>query len=116
MFFKKSKAAEAETPAPVVTSEATPVAPSGNVSVPEISPVKEKDVGTCSPDSRSISSSDSKRKVETTGLDEAKALDRMHEEEEIVYPTGAKLVFITFALCLSVFLMALVRIAPLDLG
>ncbi len=115
MFFKKSKPAEAANPAPV-TPEATPVAPSHTVSVAEISHAKEKEVGTFSPDSRSISSSDSKRKVETTGLDEAKALDRMDVEEEIVYPTGAKLAFITFALCLSVFLMALVCIALLGLG
>ena len=115
MFFKKSKPAEAANPAPV-TSEATPVAPSENVSLSEISHAKEKEIATVSPDSRSISSSDSKRKVETTGLDEAKALDRVDEEEEIVYPTGAKLAFITFALCLSVFLMALVCTATSGFG
>ena len=54
--------------------------------------------------------------METIALDEARVLDEMDEEEEIVYPTGAKLAFITFALCLSVFLMALVCTAFLKLG
>lgn len=116
MLFKKSKPAEAASPAPV-QSEATPVVPSENVSISEISHDKEKETATMSPaDSRSISSSHSKRKMESTGLDEAKALDRMDEEEEIVYPTGAKLALITLALCLSVFLMALVCTALLTLG
>jgi hypothetical protein len=99
MLFKKSKAAEA---APA-KSEATTVAPSENVSEKEVE--QEKEVPTIPADTRSISSSSS-NKMETTGLEEAKALDK--PDDEIVYPTGAKLAFITFALCLSVFLMALV--------
>ncbi len=54
--------------------------------------------------------------MESTGLDEAKALDKMDGEEDIVYPTGAKLALITLALCLSVFLMALVCTALLTLA
>ncbi|ERF75088.1 hypothetical protein EPUS_04870 [Endocarpon pusillum Z07020] len=103
MLFKKSKPAEAADPS-LAKSEATPVAPSENVSISELSQEKEKEV---SPDSRSLSSANSKRNMEPTGSDEAKALDEVDEEEEIIYPTGAKLAFITFALCLSVFLMAL---------
>jgi hypothetical protein len=34
-------------------------------------------------------------------------LDKVDDEEDIVYPTGAKLASITFALCISVFLLAL---------
>jgi hypothetical protein len=105
MFFKKSKPAEALDPA-VPQTEVSTATPSENVSVSDIEQEKEKNITTAAPDSRSIRSSDSRRKTETTGLDEAKALD--HLEDEIVYPTGAKLAFITFALCISVFLMALV--------
>lgn len=45
--------------------------------------------------------------VETTPVKEAEALDKL--SDEIVYPTGSKLAIITLALCLSVFLVALVR-------
>ena len=44
--------------------------------------------------------------VETTGLEEAEALDKLSEEPE--YPTGMKLAIITIALCFSVFLVAIV--------
>ena len=47
-----------------------------------------------------------KRVVEETPVEEAAALDKLSEEPE--YPTGAKLFVISVALCLSVFLMALV--------
>ena len=45
--------------------------------------------------------------MEETPLEEAAALDKL--DDEIEYPTGAKLAIITAALCLSVLLMALVR-------
>ncbi|KAL8713504.1 MAG: hypothetical protein Q9220_002366 [cf. Caloplaca sp. 1 TL-2023] len=45
--------------------------------------------------------------IEATPVQEAAALDRLPEEEEPEYPTGAKLTIITISLCLSVFLMAL---------
>jgi len=48
-----------------------------------------------------------KKVVEATPLDEAEALDKLDDEQE--YPKGAKLGIITASLCLSVFLMALVR-------
>jgi hypothetical protein len=46
------------------------------------------------------------KKEESAALEEAKALDT--EEAEIEYPHGLKLAVITLALCLSVFLVALV--------
>lgn len=45
--------------------------------------------------------------VKTTPVEEAAALEKLNDE--IVYPSGAKLAIITTALCLSVFCMALVR-------
>lgn len=45
--------------------------------------------------------------VEITPVEEAEALDKLSDEVE--YPTGSKLAIITLALCLSVFLVALVR-------
>ena len=46
--------------------------------------------------------------VEETPVGEAKALDKLDDENE--YPSGAKLAIITASLCLSVFLMALVSL------
>ena len=108
MFFKKNKPAEAPDLAVPTAEPTTAAVPSENVSVSDIEQEKERNVTTAAPESRSTHSSESKRKIETTGLDEAKALD--HVEDEIVYPTGAKLAFITFALSISVLLMALVCI------
>lgn len=105
MFFKKNKPAGALEP-PVPNVEPTTAVPSENVSVSDIEQEKERNVTTAAPESRSTHSSESKQKIETTGLDEAKALD--HMQDEIEYPTGTKLAFITFALCISIFLMALV--------
>ncbi len=45
--------------------------------------------------------------VDETAIQEAAALDKLSDEPE--YPKGAKLGIITAALCLSVFLMALVK-------
>jgi len=47
-----------------------------------------------------------KRVIETTPIEEAAALDKLSDEPE--YPSGIKLFIITIALCLSVFLVALV--------
>ena len=55
----------------------------------------------------SISSISSGTEVENVA--QAKAAD---DEAEIDYPKGIKLASITFALCISVLLMALVRIDP----
>ena len=48
---------------------------------------------------------DAKDLIETTPIQEAKALDKLSDEP--VYPTGATLGIIVASLCLSVFLMAL---------
>ena len=48
----------------------------------------------------------SEKFVQETAIQEAAALDKMSDEPE--YPKGVKLAIITAALCLSVFLMALV--------
>jgi hypothetical protein len=106
MIFKKNTPVSAAD-LPAITSEQSTVAPSENVSNSDISLEKEKDVHPIAGEARSAGSSESRRKVETTGLDEAKALDKVDDEEDIVYPTGAKLASITFALCISVFLLAL---------
>ena len=108
MLFKKNNpAAEPLDPAVSRSEETTTAVSSENVSVADIEHEKERQPPTNTADARSVSSSESRRKVETTGLEEAKALDHMEDETE--YPSGAKLGFITFALCISVFLMALVR-------
>ena len=60
-------------------------------------------------DSGSISSGPGEKIIETTPLEEAEALDKLSDEVE--YPTGSKLAVITLALCLSVFLVALVRLS-----
>jgi MFS transporter, DHA2 family, glioxin efflux transporter len=104
MFKKNTPTSPADLPA--ITSEQSTV-PSENVSNSDVSLEKEKDIPQVAGEARSTSSSESRRKVETTGLDEAKALDKPDDEEDIVYPTGAKLASITFALCISVFLLAL---------
>lgn len=56
---------------------------------------------------QSLESSKGEKKVETSALEEAKELDRP-QDDDIVYPTGVKLAIITLALCVSVFLVALV--------
>jgi len=62
-----------------------------------------------SPSPRNVDSYYGEEKVvEATPLEEAEALDKLDDEQE--YPKGAKLGIITASLCLSVFLMALVRV------
>jgi hypothetical protein len=103
MLFRKSKAAEGVDVPPVVTTENTNNAANENVSVSELGHEVEKEVPNTSPDSRSITSSSSQPKEQATASDPSNP----DLEEEIEYPTGAKLAFISFALSLSVFLMAL---------
>lgn len=58
-------------------------------------------------DPTSTHSGTDEKTVETSPMEEAEALDKLSDEVE--YPTGSKLAIITLALCLSVFLVALVR-------
>jgi Major Facilitator Superfamily len=105
MLFRKSKPAEVAAVPPVVTPENTNnAAVIENTSASDLAREKEEtEVPNPSPDSRSITSSSSKPKEETTALEPANP----DVEGEIEYPTGAKLVFISFALSISVFLVAL---------
>ena len=57
-------------------------------------------------DNVSAPHSHAEKTVEETAIQEAAALDKLSDEPE--YPKGMKLTIITAALCLSVFLMALV--------
>lgn len=59
------------------------------------------------PSVQSAASHTKEKTVETTAVGEAEALEKLDDEQE--YPHGAKLTIITASLCLSVFLMALVR-------
>lgn len=105
MLFRKSKPAEVTAVPPVVTPENTNnAAVIENVSVSDLAREKEeKEVPNASPDSRSIASSSSKPKEEATALEQPNP----DLEDEVEYPSGAKLIFISFALCISVLLVAL---------
>ena len=105
MLFKKNKPIATADPTPVKSQDPT-LAASENVTVSDLGHEQEKEVGSSGTDSRSLSSDDSRHKAETTGLGEAAEVDNL--EDEVVYPSGAKLAFITFALSLSVFCVALV--------
>ena len=80
-------------PKTVATSEASTAVPSDNPSTDNMS----KEITT---------PAQGEKVVESSGLEEAAALDKLSEEP--VYPSGIKLAIITVALCLSVFLVALV--------
>lgn len=114
MLFRKNKPTIAADP-PALQPEENTITPSDSVSVSDISQEKEKEIPATGANPRLSTSSECKCEdettgLETTGLEEAKALDKV--EEELEYPTGGKLAFITFALCLSVLLMALVCAFP----
>jgi hypothetical protein len=113
MVFKMSKPTDTADQA-TAKSEDTTGASSNNLAVPDIERETEKQTPASAADSRTTSSSESKRKAETTASDEAKALEKM--DDEVEYPTGTKLAFITFALCISVFLMALVCLPSYQVG
>lgn len=70
------------------------------------------DLGRTSPAAEhgTVSDGGKEETVDETAIQEAAALDRLSDEPE--YPKGVKLGIITAALCLSVFLMALVWIFP----
>lgn len=67
---------------------------------------KEREGGARLSRSPSVISHHSLKKIETTALHEAKALDKLSEEPQ--YPSGVKLAIIIIGLCLAVFLVALV--------
>ncbi len=90
----------------VDTSTATTAVPSPVASTPNA----EKDsLGNHTSLATTTYAMDSEKNVvEATPIQEAAALDKLGEEPE--YPTGIKLFIISLALCVSVFLVALVRI------
>ncbi|KAI9731054.1 MAG: MFS sugar transporter [Cirrosporium novae-zelandiae] len=101
-FFKSKDASNtAES-----KSEVSTAVPSINNSASEMD--KEKEIHDTSSvgNGEVVNTTDEKpNTLETTALEEAKALDNLEEEPE--YPTGVKLAIVTLALCLAVFLMAL---------
>jgi len=104
----------------MVKSGATTAVPSRNVSTTDLPthPKEEKDSQPEVAEAESTSSAEpaepaelarpAEKTEETTAVEEAKALDKPEAESEVEYPHGPKLVIITVALCLSVFLVALV--------
>ncbi len=134
MKFLSSKQLSTISNPAVARSEATTAVPSQNASDTDLAagekekdaqpvvmetqsgntPFQEKDAQPVVTGAHSRGSSDPPMKTEEfTALEEAEALERPHatEEEEINYPTGLKLAVILLALCLSVFLVALVRMS-----
>jgi hypothetical protein len=107
----------------MIKSEATTAVPSQNVSTADLprNNMEEKETqpvvmeeAQSSPSAEAAEAAEATEKTEkSTAVEEAKALDKPDEEEaEIEYPHGLKLAIITLALCLSVFLVALVSSFP----
>jgi hypothetical protein len=122
MTFLNHKSSATSDPA-MVKSEATTVVPSQNVSTSDLPthPKEEKESEPGVAEAESTSSAElpkptetaetaetAEKTEETTVVEEAKAPDKPDADSEVEYPHGPKLVIITVALCLSVFLVALV--------
>jgi hypothetical protein len=119
MTFLNHKSSATSDPA-MVKSEATTVVPSQNVSSTDLPthPKEEKESEPVVAEAEPTSSAElpeptepaelAEKTKETTAIEEAKAPDKPDDDSEVEYPHGAKLVIITAALCLSVFLVALV--------
>lgn len=103
----------------IVKSEATTVVPSQNVSAADL-PGNNKEEKDTQPvvmeEAQSRTSGEpaeeTEKKEESTAVEEVKTLETAEQEPEIEYPHGLKLAIITLALCLSVFLVALVSSSP----
>jgi hypothetical protein len=118
MTFLNHKASATSDPA-MVKSEATTVVPSQNVSASDLpthpseekepKPVAEADpTRSAEPPEPAEPTKPAVKTEETTVVEEAKAPDKLEADSEVEYPHGPKLLIITVALCLSVFLVALV--------
>ncbi|KAI9717527.1 MAG: hypothetical protein M1812_004668 [Candelaria pacifica] len=92
-------------PKTIATSEASTAIPSDNPSTDDMSKENALPVDGSHTASGIPPLHDGEKLVETSGLDEGAALDKISEEPE--YPKSFKLAVITVALCLSVFLVAL---------
>jgi hypothetical protein len=105
----------------MVKSEATTAVPSQNVSTADLEgsikeendaqPVVVEEEDEAQPRTSAEPAKATEKIEKSTAVEEAKALDTP-EEAEIEYPHGLKLTVITLALCLSVFLVALVSSSP----
>jgi hypothetical protein len=103
----------------MVKSEATTVVPSQNVSATDL-PGNNKEEKDTQPvvmeEAQSRTSAEAaeetEKKEESTAVEEVKTVETAEQEPEIEYPHGLKLAIITLALCLSVFLVALVSSSP----
>jgi hypothetical protein len=119
MAFLTHKSSSSSDPA-MAKSGATTAVSSQNVSTADLprNNMEEKEsqpvVMEEAPPSPSAEPAEATEKTEeSTAVEEAKALDKPDDEEaEIEYPHGLKLAIITLALCLSVFLVALVSSFP----
>lgn len=119
MTFLNHKSSATSDPA-MVKSEATTVVPSQNVSTTDLPthPKEEKEsepvvaeaepTSSPEPPEPPESTKPAEKTEETTAIEEATAPDKPEVDSEVEYPHGLKLVIITVALCLSVFLVALV--------
>lgn len=114
--YKSSSTSDAA----MAKSETTTAVPSRNVSTTDL-PTTDKEEKETQPvvrqeiESKTVGPPPEPREKmeETTAVEEAKALDKPEEDDsEIEYPHGLKLGIITLALCLSVFLVALVSASP----
>ncbi|KAI9697587.1 MAG: hypothetical protein M1836_004537 [Candelina mexicana] len=92
-------------PNAVATSEASTAVPSDNPSTDNMAKETPTPVDASQTALDTAALPDGEKLVESSGLGEAAALDKISEEPE--YPTTFRLAIITVALCLSVFLVAL---------
>ena len=88
--------------APVATTDTASL--SSNKKEPENE--NEKSVPVASTDTASLSSKENQPENEKSVLEDV-VEDTVRDEDQIVYPSGAKLAVITLALCMAVFLVAL---------
>lgn len=114
MTFLNHKSSTTSDPA-MVKSEATTAVPSRNVSTTDLprhpkEEYSQPEVAEAESTSSAepVEPAQPAEKTEETMAVEAKALDKPEADSEVEYPHGPKLIIITVALCLSVFLVALV--------
>lgn len=89
-------------------SEATTIVPSQNVSSADIEKITDSEKKATETFAPSTTSSTAQHvSIDETALTEGDALQLQADEDAVIYPSGVKLLLITLALCLSVFLVAL---------
>ena len=110
-FLQKKNAASAEVSTAPTIAPSTSTSSTSDIEKPVVDPDHERST----PVAADIAATDGtgEKTVNETALQEAAALEKLSDEPE--YPKGVKLAIITAALCLSVFLMALVSAPSPDL-